>query len=198
MPGSGSACGGFNDPVMDSQKVFMASLKALAYPGSILDLPVLPAGPKPFLASTTSLLLTLLDRDTPLWLDPPARNREVLDWLSFYCGCPLPKDPARAHFALITEGESLPRMDRFNHGAEESPEESATIIIQVRDLAEGEARSLAGPGIQERTGLSVEGLDDSFWACLDLNAKLYPQGLDFFLVGPGSLCGLPRTTSGDF
>ncbi len=186
---------GFGDPVLDSQQVFMSSLRALAYPGTILELPVAPAGPKPFHAGTTALLLTLLDRDTPLWLDPLGQSGEAAEWLSFFCGCPLTRDPARAHFAVITAGERLPALERFNHGGEENPEESATIIIQVERLAQEQGQSLSGPGIEDRAELSVRGLDESFWKYLGLNSRLFPLGLDFLLVGPDNLCGLPRTVS---
>ncbi|MBW1711581.1 MAG: phosphonate C-P lyase system protein PhnH [Deltaproteobacteria bacterium] len=186
---------GFKDPVLDSQQVFMASLKAMSHPGSVIDLPVLPPGPEPLLASTAALLLTLLDWDTRLWLDPPAANKRVLGWLAFHCGCRIIKEPAEANFVVVGDGRHLPDLTRFAWGTEDSPEGSATIIIQVQDLAQGQGRFLTGPGIEDRTRLSVQGLDDSFWHYPALNSRLFPQGLDFFLAGPGSVCGLPRTTS---
>ena len=94
----------------------------------------------------------------------------------------------------MADGGNLPDLKQFNCGGEDCPELSATVIIQVEGLAPDGDRQLSGPGIEDRAGLTAEGLDSSFWTFLEMNRRLYPQGLDFLLAAPGSVCGLPRTT----
>lgn len=195
MTGGGAPQAGFGDPVLESQKVFMASLRALAYPGSILELGRTDSGVGPLLPTTAALLLTLLDQDTPLWLDQEARCDEVALWLAFNCGCPLAGEPGEALFAVVSDGENLPPLENFHHGSPDNPEDSATVIIQVKGMENGPGRSLAGPGIEDRTELILEGLDNGFWDYLKLNSRLFPLGLDFLMVGPESICGLPRTVA---
>lgn len=194
MPGPGLMQPGFNDPVLDSQQVFKAALKSLTNPGLVIDLPVLPPSPEPLYPGTAALLLTLLDLDTLVWLDPEADTPEVADWLAFHCGCPLTADPGKAAFAVISDGRNLPGLELFSVGAEDSPEQSATVIIQVGELIRDRGRSLSGPGIEDRIDLKVLGLADLFWEFFNRNGGLFPQGLDFLLTGPGRICGLPRTT----
>lgn len=188
---------GFADPIFDSQLVFTVSLRALSNPGSVREMPLMATGPKPLFPTTAAVLLTLLDADTPLWLDPPALNNRVADWLAFHCGCPITDQPDRAQFAVITDGRFLPHLGRFTLGGEDCPEQSTTVIIQVDRLIEGRGRRLTGPGIEDHHLLSVLGLSESFWDFAATNGQMYPQGLDFLLTAPDALCGLPRTTTAE-
>jgi alpha-D-ribose 1-methylphosphonate 5-triphosphate synthase subunit PhnH len=59
---------GLADPGHDAQRLFRAVLDAFAHPGRITSLPDPPAGPGVVSPATAAYLLTLVDRDTPLWL----------------------------------------------------------------------------------------------------------------------------------
>ncbi|CDL37844.1 PhnH protein [Citrobacter freundii] len=58
----------FNLPVQDAQQSFRRLLKAMSEPGVIVALHQLKHGWQPLGLATTSVLLTLVDGDTPVWL----------------------------------------------------------------------------------------------------------------------------------
>src|SRR3546814_8636166 len=67
---------GLADPVHDSQRLFRGLLTALAHPGRAVTLSGAPEGPLPLDPATTAAALTLLDGETPLWLDWIAADRK--------------------------------------------------------------------------------------------------------------------------
>ena len=64
----------FNLPVQDAQQSFRRLLKAMSEPGVIVALHQLKHGWQPLGLATTSVLLTLVDGDTPVWLAPSVDN----------------------------------------------------------------------------------------------------------------------------
>ncbi len=73
--------------MLDSQACFRAVLDAMARPGTV-HTPGTPAEPPaPLHRATAAALLTLVDVDTPLWLDDEAAA--AADWIAFHCGAPL-------------------------------------------------------------------------------------------------------------
>jgi alpha-D-ribose 1-methylphosphonate 5-triphosphate synthase subunit PhnH len=165
----------------------------MAHPGRIVGLTVDLQAPKPLDQATAAIALTLLDFETPLWADV-TESYEVVHWLRFHCGCPWTSRPSEAAFALITYGEALPSLEHFSVGKDEFPEKSATLIIQVANLASGGSRSLSGPGIEMVERLSVQGLSDEFWPFWRINHDLFPLGVDVLLTSRRSVVALPRTT----
>ncbi len=74
---------GFADAGAQSQRCFRAVLDAMAHPGRIVAVTG-PTPPAPLHAATGAVLLTLLDADTPTWLDGACAPAE--SWLAFHCG----------------------------------------------------------------------------------------------------------------
>ena len=77
---------GFENPVMEAQSTFRAIMDAMA-PGRPFPIAGIAGAPRPLLPSTAAIALTLLDHDTPVWLDDPPDD--VLNWLRFHTGRPL-------------------------------------------------------------------------------------------------------------
>lgn len=186
---------GFNNAVLDSQHTFRVVMGAMARPGKVLMLPVLPKTPSPLYQSTGAVALTLFDLDTPVWTDALLSTPQVVNYLQFHCGCPFTQNPATAAFALIGAGAAMPPLGLFAASEPLAPERSTTVIIQVTFLTNREGRRLTGPGIAESIDLEVAGLSESFWESFQENHELFPQGVDVLLLSPTSLCGLPRTVS---
>lgn len=185
---------GFSDTTLDSQRAFRAALDALSRPGRIVTMPgLLPDGaPAPLMPAAAALALALFDYETPVWLDEAADTPAVRDWLRFHCGCPLVADKAQARFALLAGTPEA--LTGFDTGTDAYPDRSATLIRQVESLSAGPAYRLSGPGIAQEELLRINKMNDGFVPDWQRNAKLFPRGLDLFLVAGNLLAGLPRTT----
>jgi alpha-D-ribose 1-methylphosphonate 5-triphosphate synthase subunit PhnH len=183
--------GGFADPALGAQATFRCLLQAIAHPGRIVMVPDgLPAPPAPLLAPAYAAALTLLDFETPLWVDPSLATQAVIDSLRLQCGCPIAPQ-AKASFALLA-GPGAP-LAAFDQGTPEYPDRSATLIWQVESLAAERGVLLTGPGIRTGTSLHVDGLPEEFWAQWAMNHRQFPLGVDVLLVTTDRLAALPRS-----
>jgi alpha-D-ribose 1-methylphosphonate 5-triphosphate synthase subunit PhnH len=185
---------GFADPVLDSQRAFRAVLDAIAHPGRIVTVPGPDAPPSPLGLASAGVCLTLLDFETPVWLDAVAATAQVRDYLTFHCGVPLVVTPAEARFPLIADPTRMPPLAAFDAGTDERPDRSATLIVQVRELVSGTGRRLSGPGIDGDARLDVDGLPLGFWDTVRANTACFPRGVDLLLCAGDRLAALARTT----
>jgi alpha-D-ribose 1-methylphosphonate 5-triphosphate synthase subunit PhnH len=180
---------GFADPVRDAQSCFRAVLDAMAHPGRIARVTGVTA-PAPLADAAGAVLLTLVDHETPLWLDPYAERAR--QWIEFHCGAQIVAKQAACGFALAM---TLPDLDRLPTGTHESPETSATVICQVEAFGTGTILRLNGPGLREPTTLTVKGLPRDFGAIWRRNHALFPCGIDLILCAGDRMTALPRTVS---
>jgi alpha-D-ribose 1-methylphosphonate 5-triphosphate synthase subunit PhnH len=183
---------GLADPPHDAQRLFRAVLEGFSHPGRIVALPEPPAGVGPLSAAATAFVLTLVDRDTPLWLAPQFDLAAVRDFVRFHTGAPIVSREDEALFALVTP-ERAPLLDGFAIGTDPYPDRSATLIVEVPSLSFGPERFLRGPGIQDRATLHIEGLPNSFWSEWKANSTLFPCGIDVVFTAGTELLALPRS-----
>jgi alpha-D-ribose 1-methylphosphonate 5-triphosphate synthase subunit PhnH len=183
---------GFADPVLDSQRAFRAVLDAMAHPGRVVTATA-PGAPAPLGSAAAAVCLTLLDFDTPLWLDAAAATPAVVDYLRFHCGMALVEAPETARFVLIADATRLPSLGAIDAGADERPDLSATVVVQVAGLTRGRGPRLTGPGIEGEARLEVAGAPQ-LWEAARANAARFPRGVDFILCAGEWLAALPRTT----
>ncbi|WP_239451706.1 phosphonate C-P lyase system protein PhnH [Elioraea rosea] len=184
---------GFAHPVRDAQAAFRALLEAAARPGTIASLRV-PAEPPPCLPpAMAAVALTLVDADTPLWIDAAAHEAAV--WLRFHCGCRIVADAREAGFVFAADASALPDMATLDAGRDEYPDRGATIVLAVAGFGSGAALRLTGPGIDGERVVSVEGLAAGFVAARAANHRLFPRGVDAILVSGAHAMFLPRSTS---
>lgn len=186
----GIAQPGFADPVAGAQSCFRAVLDAMARPGQVRDAGVGLAPPTPLAPASAAVLLTLIDHDTRLWLDPAAAAAR--EWIAFHCGTAIVAAPDACQFALAL---SLPDLTKLSVGSHEAPEDSATLILQVAAFGRGRRYRLAGPGLREPAVLAVDGLPDGFAALWQQNHALFPRGLDIVLCSGRQLAALPRSVT---
>jgi alpha-D-ribose 1-methylphosphonate 5-triphosphate synthase subunit PhnH len=181
---------GFADPVGEAQATFRAVLDAMARPARLHRVGERLTAPAPLDPATAAVLLTLVDNETPLWLDPavaPAR-----DWLAFHCGAAIIEVPNQAAFAIAL---SMPDLGALSAGTHEAPEESATLILQIAALGTGARYRLFGPGLREPAVLAASGLPADFAAIWQRNHAQYPCGVDIILCAGATLAALPRSVS---
>ena len=183
---------GLADPSHDAQQLFRAILDATSQPGRIVSLAAAPAGPGRLSRAATAWLLTLADRDTPVWLAPDLDRPGVRDYLRFHAGSPIAASRADAAFGVLPAGLAQP-FDGFAIGSDAYPDRSATLVIEVPDLRGGPTTRWRGPGIDGSTGVAIAGLSDGFWHEWAANHGLFPCGVDLVFTAGTELCALPRS-----
>lgn len=184
----------FSDPTRESQAVFRKVMDAVARPGAIQDLAFAPDAPRGLDRATGALALTLLDFETPTWLDPALRGGVAEGWMRFHCGCPVTDDPIDAAFALVTDVLTAPALAAFNQGDAKYPDRSTTIVFQIPALEGGPQVTLTGPGIKDEATLALSGLPDGFWEQVQANQAKFQFGVDLIFVAGDRLTALPRST----
>ena len=180
---------GFAAPVAGAQACFRAVLDAMAHPGRIVAAGAGLSPPAPLALATAAVLLTLVDVDTPVFLDDAAA--EAADWVRFHCGCML-NEPARAAFAVCL---ALPPLERFDWGTHDRPEASATLIVQLPHFGTGPRLRLAGPGLRDAQTVCLGPLPGDFPARWRANRAAFPRGVDLVLCAGAQLAALPRSVA---
>ena len=184
---------GFAAPVLAAQTTFRTVMDAMARPGTIGRLAGV-AAPAPLSASAAAVALTLLDYETPFWLDAPlADTGEVARFISFHTGARVTDDPAAAAFAFVAAPAMVPPFARFAQGSAEYPDRSTTLVLQVTHLADGAGMILHGPGIAGMRRLAASPLPQDFLAQLAENRTRFPRGVDILLASADAVVGLPRS-----
>lgn len=179
---------GFQDPVTDAQSCFRAVLDAMARPGQIRTIPAV-SPPSPLCDAAAAVLLTLVDHETPLALDPavePARG-----WIAFHTGAPI----VPASNAMFAMSLSLPDLSVLPNGTDETPETAATVILQVASLSAGPGFILQGPGLKDARTMNIDGLPQDFAVIWQANHKRFPRGIDLILCAGNQLTALPRSVT---
>lgn len=177
--------GGFMDAPREAAYAFRALLTTMARPGTIETLAG-AAPPQPLSQAAGTLLLTLTDADTPVYLAGGADTREVRNWIAFHTAAPL-SGPTDAMFALGRWEDILP-LEAYPIGTPEYPDRSTTLIVEC-DRLEPVGSVLTGPGIRQSTMLSLPDAD-----ALAQNSRLFPLGLDFYFTCGDRVAALPRST----
>jgi len=199
--GTLAVAAGFDAPVLGAQTAFRALMDAMARPGTIRPLAGIVGAPAPLTPAAAALALTLLDYETPFWLDAALTAApQVARWIAFHTGAALTADPADAGFAFIADPIAAPPFDDFAPGTPEYPDRSTTLILQVASLGAGTSLSLRGPGIDGARRFAAAPLPSDFVARLAANRALFPRGVDLALAAEHAVAALPRSvnvTSGD-
>jgi alpha-D-ribose 1-methylphosphonate 5-triphosphate synthase subunit PhnH len=182
---------GFADPVHDAQATFREALTALSRPGRRVTfgatMPGLPLG-----AAMAHLLLTLTDDDTAVWWQ--RNDPAVSQWLRFHTGATLATTPDAAAFAVVLNPACMPPFEAFASGSTESPEASASLLVEVPSFDSGPAVEWRGPGIRDMETVRIDGLAPDFWAQWQASHAAFPQGVDVVFTCANAAIGLPRTT----
>lgn len=185
MTSTSSLEGGFTDAPVEAAQSFRKIMNVMARPGIIEELCV-AVPPAPLSTAAGSLLLTLCDAQTPIYLAGKFDNAAIKQWITFHCNSPF-SDAENSMFALGA-WEDLQPLHDFPIGTPEYPDRSATLIVEMEDLTAGGAE-LSGPGIKDTHQLSLPEV-----TAFQKNAMLFPLGLDFYFTSGEKIAALPRTT----
>ena len=177
--------GGFADPAVASAHGFRAAMDVMARPGTRREITggMAPEGLSP---AAASLILTLCDPETGIYLAPDVDSEALRGWITFHTGAPL-VSADKADFA-VGGWEALMPMDQYRIGTTEYPDRSATLVVELAEFAAPNA-TLTGPGIKDTARMYLPDL-----ALLLRNAMLYPLGVDLFFTSGSEVAALPRST----
>lgn len=178
--------GGFTDSPLQSAQAFRKIMNVIAKPGTIETLNV-GAPPAPLSKAAGTLILTLCDSQTPIFLAGNFNNEAIRDWITFHCNAPIVEAGQDCMFAVGDWAALLP-LDTYPLGIPEYPDRSATLIVEM-DALTNDGYALKGPGIKDVNHLSLPEFD-----AFEINAKRFPLGLDFYFASDEKIAALPRTT----
>lgn len=193
----GAVARGFENAPLQTAWTFRAILEAMARPGRIQPLKADLAPPAPLYPATAAVALTLVDHDTPVWLDEDLRRPDVTAFLKFHCGCPVTEDAGAAAFGFVSDSNKVPPLESFSAGTPDYPDRSATLIVQCTSLGDREDVIMTGPGIETEQGLSIPSLSLEFWHQLKTNNRRYPLGVDVLFTTVAAVAGCPRSVALD-
>lgn len=176
--------GGFTAPPIQAAHAFRSVMEAMARPGMRFDIEGAEP-PSPMSHAAGAVLLTLCDRDTPVYLAGAYDRDVVRKWLAFHTGAPI-VGQSEAMFA-IGAWDALVPLSSYPIGTSEYPDRSATLIVECDALCDGS--TLTGPGIKETASLNLPDI-----AAFQSNHALFPLGLDFLFTSGNQLAALPRST----
>ena len=194
--GARAMTGGFTEAVFQSQSVFRALMEALSRPGRLTPLAASCEPPAPLSPGAGAVALTLIDADTPTWLDRALSSEPaVAAWLSVQTGATIAGSSSDAQFAFVIDAERMPALQAFAQGSQDYPDRSTTLVVQLANLSRGERLRLTGPGIETEAEIRPAGLPGHFHQQWAANRAKFPRGVDIVLVAPEGVVGLPRTTA---
>jgi alpha-D-ribose 1-methylphosphonate 5-triphosphate synthase subunit PhnH len=185
----------FNNTTDESQCVFRSVLKAMSEPGRLVDIKQISSmsEDEALFPPVWAIAQTLFDHDTEIFVSQNLATDSVLASLKFYTGAKVTATQSQANFALLNLTDWLDSND-FSVGTWEHPQHSCTLIIQVPSLAIGPQLGLSGPGIKQKTCLSIPNFQQSHINLLITNHNLYPCGVDFIFCTPTQIVCIPRST----
>ena len=181
-----------NNNVQDAQHSFRRLLKAMSEPGVIVALHQLKHGWQPLNLATSSVLLTLADKDMPVWLSNPLHNDFVIQNLRLHTRAALVNEPHFATLALADDTLSAAELDALFAAAAAQPV-PVTLIVQVSGLSGGRMLRLTGPGIHEERMIAPQ-LPHCIVHALADRLHAFPLGIDLLLTHGERLLALPRDT----
>ena len=184
---------GFEDPPVQSSHAFRTLMDAMAQPGIVQALPFELEHPAHLNKASALIMLTLLDHETPVWVDRNLSTDEVLDYLRFHCGTPILNSEENTMFAFFSACPDAAMLAAFPEGTPEYPDSSTTFVIQVDDLSDVGDVALSGPGIRTVNKFGARGLSESFWEWVKQNHANFPLGHDVFLASDEAIVALPRS-----
>ena len=165
------------------QTQFRMLLEAMSRPGACY--PIINDVAKQHCA--LSVLATLVDAEVSL--ADPHNLLDKNDWTLLQAKSSVVEqaDYIVCDAALVPD--FLPKL-----GTLPSPEQSATVVLVVDKLGQGDVQlKLSGPGIEHNTPLAISGLDVEWLAMRETWNATFPLGVDFILVDANQVTALPRT-----
>lgn len=175
----------FSEKSINSSIAFRSLVNATSYPGRTFQTNKID---KPGILSNAAatILITLCDNESNVYLSKEYDTDEVRDWLIFNTSASI-SNKQNADF-VIGPWESLLPLNEFKIGVPEYPERSATLIIEGSKYKKVKC-NINGPGIKNKLDIDLPNPE-----LLIENNNLYPLGLDFYFTMDLEILSIPRST----
>ncbi len=166
------------------QQVFRALMGSMSRPGRLENIAILTEGDSPI----RGVLATLLDAEVSFC--DHVDLLDANDWPLLQAE----KKPVEQAQYILCRGDQSPDFEPML-GSLSSPELSATIVLKVASVSEGDCQlTLSGPGIDGQTKASLKGFHSDWLTQRTQWNSAFPLGVDFILVDEKQVFALPRTT----
>ena len=186
---------GSANPFSTRRRSFVSRWPPWPTPAASMNCRLFATPAAPF-GGMAALVLALCDYDTPLWLDAPlAMAPHVSTYLRFHTGAPIVTQPPASAFALVTDCPAMQDWTLSRSARSPILNESTTLLIEVERLTSQSGLCLQGPGINSSLELDGGEALGGLAPALQRNHRLFPRGIDLFLVAGRKLAGLPRSNS---
>lgn len=164
----------------------------MEHPGQLVTIHQNTHAPDIFNWASAATCLTLLDRETPVWIDIEEQSSAV-SWLQYCCKSSVVTEPCMANFAIVTKPVNMPDLEYFRIGTYDYPENATTILVQVEDILPNVEYKIAGIGFGQRLHLELKGLSAHFWHQWRHLSGRHPLGIDVFITCEDVLTALPKS-----
>jgi alpha-D-ribose 1-methylphosphonate 5-triphosphate synthase subunit PhnH len=173
---------------------FRSILDAVAKPALPVALHAPDDAPSPLFPASATVLLSLCDFQSPVWLSEALNTQATRNFIRFHTGAPLLAKPLEAAFA-VTEADAFRQVfPLLSRGSDEYPDRSTTLIVQVPEFHAGDRVRAEGPGIQQPREFAVAGVTQDDWRLLIDERAIFPRGVDVLFVSGHAVIALPRST----
>lgn len=180
---------GLTDNIHVPQQYFRKILRAMSEPGTQITLEQAPTWGQ-LNAASVSVLLTLCDQNTPVYISPNLTQTGTTAALQFYTHAAI--EAADVAQFIFVDADAFDAA-AYAHGDEIYPEQSSTVVIQIDSLTGGKSLTLTGPGIQGEKNIAPV-LSDALLAYYRTQVQKYPLGIDTILTCGAELMAIPRST----
>lgn len=160
-----------------ANSAFESLLWSMSRPGRVRELP--EPGENP-------VIQALIDRECKVYTD----DTDLMPILKA-TGATLSSVEDADH-VFLGDLKSIEPVRCINVGSDPYPDEGATVVIRVR-LEVGPVCRFSGPGVDNYTDLSVDGLPEGFWQLRNGQIR-YPMGFDLILIDHHKVVSVPRST----
>ncbi len=189
------------DIVHDLQAIYRKMLDSTSRPGLLSDLQKEAAlldleGQKDWNASLLLIALTLFDQEVTFKVfsaqaDAVSKTINQLTYAK-------PAETEEADYLLVLQdaeqGSLEKAIQKAKPGTLKNPHTSATILVEVDSVTNGETFLLKGPGIKSTESVFVD-IKENWMECRQEKNKEFPLGIDLMFIDQNhQLLSLPRTT----
>ncbi len=146
-----------------------------------------------------AVLLTMLDAETSVCVDPALSQDTLMPYLRFHTGVRPGTARNDSDFVAIGAADADAGLwGELRMGTDEAPQRGATLIVDVpafdRQGSSGVRLRLRGPGVESMQELFVAGLDARFWRARVAAQAHFPLGIDLVLCCGERIAAIPRST----